>query len=199
MAAETACLTESADFFWTTFWGLYISWGSSDSVTVIQHKPGYWHISEWTGWRHKAWSQSSARKAISHPDDDEALAFIHMDRTVCSWLISFCLEWRATKARSCSVCSCCFSPTVSCICYREAQIQRGGGRERKGGAGSEDVVMETFIDSILKESLTIIFTSLCGGCHIVRCVTFFLLGVTYKVSLLSLGRVNLTLTRRHLM
>lgn len=132
MAAETACLTESADFFWTTFWGLYISWGSSDSVTVIQHKPGYWHISEWTGWRHKAWSQSSARKAISHPGtDDEALAFIHMDRTVCSWLISFCLEWRATKARSCSVCSCCFSPTVSCICYREAQIQGAeGGRER---------------------------------------------------------------------
>lgn len=82
-------------FFWTTFWGLYISWGSSDSVTVIQHKPGYWHISEWTGWRHKAWSQSSARKAISHPDDDEALVLILMMRLLLLfiWTVPFAADW----------------------------------------------------------------------------------------------------------
>ncbi len=47
--------------------------------------------------------------------------------TICSWLISFCLVWRATKACSCSICSCCFSSTASCICWGEKEKGRGCG------------------------------------------------------------------------
>lgn len=56
--------------------------------------------------------------------------------TFCSWLISFCLVWRATKACSCSICSCCFSSTASCICWAE------NGKKGKGAARLTDISLK---------------------------------------------------------
>lgn len=53
---------------------------------------------------------------------DERVFYFYLyqcSHTFCSRLISFCLVWRATKACSCSICSCCLSSTASCICWEE--------------------------------------------------------------------------------
>lgn len=64
--------------------------------------------------------------------------------TFCSWLISFCLVWRATKACSCSICSCCFSSPASCICWGETERGEGCGYD-------EGCYSEMIFDCIPKE------------------------------------------------
>lgn len=87
---------------------------------------GYWHINCWTRsfsssplWSQNPWPRRVTSKVqkLSFQWPIFYFCLYSYGHTFCSWLISFCLVWRATKACSCSICSCCFSSTASCICW----------------------------------------------------------------------------------
>lgn len=141
--------------FWTCLRGVYIfSYRRNDSARHINRCSfSSYHKSNHLG----DFCLKYLKKAISNfVDFFFFCVFASCVHTFCSRLISFCLVWRATKACSCSTCSCCFSSTASCICCWETE-------SRRGRVHTEGCDLQVVIGNVPDDRPTITIFSPVGG------------------------------------